>query len=67
MYSSATLMRRDALETIGGFDDSLDIYEDWDLYLRLSLVGELRYVDVAHGPVPRVAGERARGTGPPPG
>jgi ubiquinone/menaquinone biosynthesis C-methylase UbiE len=46
MYTSATLARRDALEAIGGFDESLDIYEDWDLYLRLALVGELSYLDV---------------------
>jgi hypothetical protein len=46
MYTSATLMRREALEEIGGFDESLDVYEDWDLYLRLSLTWSLEYVDV---------------------
>jgi glycosyltransferase involved in cell wall biosynthesis len=44
MYTSATLMRRDAIERIDGFDESLDTYEDWDLYLRLSLGGRLEYV-----------------------
>jgi glycosyltransferase involved in cell wall biosynthesis len=43
MYTSATLMRRDALEQIDGFDESLDTYEDWDLYLRLSLSWRLEY------------------------
>jgi hypothetical protein len=46
MYTSATLMRRDALEQIGGFDESLDVYEDWDLYLRLSLSWGLEYAEV---------------------
>ena len=46
MYTSATMMRREALEQIGGFDESLDVYEDWDLYLRLSLTWNLEYVDV---------------------
>lgn len=36
MYTSATLMRRSAFEAIGGYDESLDVYEDWDLYLRLA-------------------------------
>jgi glycosyltransferase involved in cell wall biosynthesis len=43
MYTSATLMRRDALEQIDGFDESLGTYEDWDLYLRLSLSWRLEY------------------------
>jgi hypothetical protein len=46
MYTSATLMRREALDRIGGFDESLDTYEDWDLYLRLSLEWRLEYVDI---------------------
>lgn len=37
MLTSATLMRRQAFEGIGGYDESLDVYEDLDLYLRLSL------------------------------
>lgn len=47
MYTSSTLIRRDAIKSIGGFDESLDTYEDWDLYLRLALVGELAYADVS--------------------
>jgi hypothetical protein len=46
MYTSATLMRRDALEQVNGFDESLDVYEDWDLYLRLSVTWSLEYADV---------------------
>jgi glycosyltransferase involved in cell wall biosynthesis len=45
MYTSATLMRREAIEQIDGFDESFDTYEDWDLYLRLSLSWGLEYVD----------------------
>jgi glycosyltransferase involved in cell wall biosynthesis len=46
MYTSATLIRRSALEHAGGYDESLDVYEDWDLYLRLSLIGSLLYEDI---------------------
>jgi hypothetical protein len=45
MYTSATLMRREALEQIGGFDETLATYEDWDVYLRLSLKWRLEYVE----------------------
>lgn len=43
MYTSATVIRRSHFDSVGGFDGSLDAYEDWDLYLRLSLVGRLEY------------------------
>ena len=45
MYTSATLMRRAALEDVGGYDESIDVYEDWDLYLRLSRSWRLVYAD----------------------
>ena len=45
MYTSATLMRRSALEDAGGYDESLDVYEDWDLYLRLARKWKLVYDD----------------------
>jgi GT2 family glycosyltransferase len=45
MYTSATLMRREAFDEVGGYDEALDVYEDWDLYLRLSAVGTLTYFD----------------------
>lgn len=46
MYTSATVIRRSHFDAVGGFDESLDAYEDWDLYLRLSLAGRLEYVSV---------------------
>ena len=46
MFTSATLIRRSAVEEIGGYDESLDAYEDWDLYLRMSLVARLVYEEV---------------------
>jgi glycosyltransferase involved in cell wall biosynthesis len=45
MFTSAALVRKAAFEAIGGYDESLDAYEDWDLYLRLSLDWELVYTD----------------------
>jgi len=45
MFTSATLMRKSALESVGGYDEALDAYEDWDLYLRLSLRWRLSYAD----------------------
>jgi GT2 family glycosyltransferase len=40
-FTSATLMRRAALEQVGGYDESLPAMEDVDLYLRLALVGRV--------------------------
>jgi glycosyltransferase involved in cell wall biosynthesis len=45
MYTSATLVQRAAFEAVGGYDESLDTYEDWDLYLRLALEHRLVYAD----------------------
>jgi glycosyltransferase involved in cell wall biosynthesis len=45
MFTSATLIRRDAFDAVDGFDESLAAYEDWDLYLRLSLQWTLVYAD----------------------
>jgi glycosyltransferase involved in cell wall biosynthesis len=36
MFTSATLVRRSAFESVSGYDESLAVYEDWDLYLRLA-------------------------------
>ncbi len=33
----SALIRKDAIDAVGGFDESLDIFEDWDLWLRLAL------------------------------
>jgi glycosyltransferase involved in cell wall biosynthesis len=45
MFTSATLIRKRAFESVGGYDETLDAYEDWDLYLRLSLSWRLAYAD----------------------
>jgi glycosyltransferase involved in cell wall biosynthesis len=39
----APLVRRTALEAAGGFDERLTALEDWDMWLRLSLIAEARY------------------------
>jgi glycosyltransferase involved in cell wall biosynthesis len=38
-----TLIRRSALEAIGGFDEALRGPDDWDLHLRLAQVGPILY------------------------
>ena len=40
-YTSATLLRRTSFEEIGGYDETLPSMEDWDLYLRMSLIGDV--------------------------
>ena len=45
MFTSATLIRKRAFESVGGYDESLDALEDWDLYLRLALDWRLSYAD----------------------
>lgn len=42
IYTSATMVRRDAFLEAGGFDPAFDAHEDLDLYLRLSRRTELR-------------------------
>jgi len=39
----APLVRRGVLDAVGGFDEQLTALEDWDLWLRLSLISEVRY------------------------
>ena len=39
IYTSATMVRRDAFVAADGYDDNLESYEDLDLYLRLSRRG----------------------------
>lgn len=41
LYTSATMVRRDAFLACGGFDAAFDAYEDLDLYLRLARDGRL--------------------------
>jgi len=45
MFTSATLIRKQAFESVNGYDESLDAYEDWDLYLRLALDWRLTYAN----------------------
>jgi glycosyltransferase involved in cell wall biosynthesis len=39
LYTSAVGVRRDALEAVGGFDETFSVTEDSDLWCRLSLEG----------------------------
>jgi GT2 family glycosyltransferase len=39
LYTSATMMRREAFLAAGGYDPAFDAYEDLDLYLRLAHLG----------------------------
>lgn len=51
--AAALLVRRSALEAVGGFDPALQVGEDVDLVWRLTDVGEVRYdpaVQVVHAP-----------------
>ena len=41
IYTSATIVRREAFLDAGGYDPALDAYEDLDLYLRLAGLGPL--------------------------
>lgn len=42
--NSGVLVRRSVLEQVGGFDENLAAAEDWDLWLRLAALGEIRNV-----------------------
>ncbi len=42
--NSGVLVRRSVLERVGGFDEHLAAAEDWDLWLRLADLGEIRNV-----------------------
>ncbi len=42
---SSAVIRRDVIETIGGFDERLRMGIDWDLWLRASRLTEFAYVD----------------------
>ncbi len=38
------LASRDGIETAGGFDEALDLFEDWDLFLRVASRAGVRHV-----------------------
>lgn len=44
-YTSTLLIRRQAFDDRGGFDDVLPCYEDWDLCLRLAAKYRFQYLD----------------------
>jgi glycosyltransferase involved in cell wall biosynthesis len=43
LFTSATLIRATTFRAVGGYDESIDAFEDWDLYLRLSLESRIVY------------------------
>jgi glycosyltransferase involved in cell wall biosynthesis len=44
--TSVSLIRRSALEDVGGFDESLPSCQDWDLWIKLRRIGNFRIVAV---------------------
>ncbi len=42
------LIRRSAFERVGGFNDRLVAYEDWDLFDRLGRIGKTRFLPQHH-------------------
>lgn len=42
---SGTLIRRDAYEAVGGYDEHLTNSIDWDLWLRLAKTNDVAYID----------------------
>ena len=43
---SATLLHRDLITEVGSFDESLEVCEDYDLWLRIALDNEIGLVDM---------------------
>lgn len=41
----SVMFRRELYEEMGGFDEELDVLEDWDLWVRYSLLTDFVYVD----------------------
>jgi glycosyltransferase involved in cell wall biosynthesis len=44
-YTSTLLVRREALRAVGGFDEQLPCFEDWELCLRLARERRFAFVD----------------------
>jgi len=40
-FTAAVLVRREAFEAVGGFEERVKLSEDWDLWIRLSQVGRV--------------------------
>jgi cellulose synthase/poly-beta-1,6-N-acetylglucosamine synthase-like glycosyltransferase len=45
IYPSTVMFRRDLLERTGGFDETLSVVEDYDLWLRLAHITSARFID----------------------
>lgn len=43
--SSAVLLRKEAFDAVGGYDERLPVCEDYDLWLRLARISEFGFVD----------------------
>lgn len=43
-FTSCCAIRREAFEAVDGFDEGLSVYEDFDLFLRLAMVGDVARV-----------------------
>jgi len=42
---STVMIKKEIVEKVGGFDESLEVTEDWDLWLRVMRYGNFAYVD----------------------
>ena len=45
LFTSTIVARKQVLEEIGGYDTSMPILEDWDMYLRLALISRIATVE----------------------
>ncbi len=43
--ASSVVVRKRILETVGGYDETFPLLENWELWLRVSRYGEFAYVD----------------------
>lgn len=43
--TSIALLRKDALEKVGMFDPEMEASQDWDVWIRISKIGKVKYVD----------------------
>lgn len=49
IFASDVMHRTSAARDVGGFDSSLQAYEDWDLWLRISQAHTLRHIPIILG------------------